>query len=76
VDQQWMDVMTELREIQLQNSIDDAKDMSNTVAAILKGDSLTAYQAAVEDLTVDPNNNTLVVPLTEEHVEQALRACH
>jgi hypothetical protein len=72
--QQWMDVMTGLREIWLQNSIDDAKDMSNTVAAILQGDNLTAYQAAVEDLTVDPNNDTLVVPLTEDHVEQALRA--
>jgi hypothetical protein len=72
--QQWMDVMTGLREIWLQNSIDDAKDMSNTVAAILKGDSLTAYQAAVEDLTVDPNDDTLVIPLTEDHVKQALRA--
>jgi hypothetical protein len=72
--QQWMDVMTGLREIWLQNSIHDAKDMSNAVAAILKGDSLTAYQAAVEDLAVDPNDNTLVVPLKEEHVELALRA--
>jgi hypothetical protein len=53
--QQWMEVMTRLREIWLQNSVDDTMDMSNTVAAILKGDSLTAYQATVEDLTVDPN---------------------
>jgi hypothetical protein len=57
--QQWMEVMTGLREIWLQNSVDDATDMSNTVAAILKGDSLTAYQAAVEDLTVDPDDDTL-----------------
>jgi hypothetical protein len=39
--QQWMEVMIELREIWLQNSINDATDMSNTVVAILKGDSLT-----------------------------------
>jgi hypothetical protein len=41
--QQWMEVMTGLREIWLQNSVDDPMDMSNTVVAILKGDSLTAY---------------------------------
>jgi hypothetical protein len=48
-----MEVMTGLREIWLQNSVDDLMDMSNTVVAILKGDSLTAYEAAVEDLTVN-----------------------
>jgi hypothetical protein len=72
--QRWMDVMTGLREIWLQNSVDDATDMSNTVVAILKGDSLTAYEAAMEDLTVDPDDNTQVIPLTEDHVEKALRA--
>jgi hypothetical protein len=40
---------------------------------ILKGDSLTAYEAAVEDLTVDPEDDTQVIPLTEDHVELALR---
>jgi hypothetical protein len=72
--QQWMEVMTSLREIWLQNSVDIPTDMSNTVVAILKGDSLTAYEAAVEDLTVDPEDDTQVIPLTEDHVELALRA--
>jgi hypothetical protein len=72
--QEWMEVMTSLREIWLQNSVDDPTDMSNTVVAILKGDSLTAYEAAVEDLTVDPDDDTQVIPLTEDHVEKALRA--
>ncbi len=72
--QQWMEVMTGLREIWLQNSVDDPRDMSNTVVAILKGDSLTAYQTALEDLTVDPDDDTQVIPLTEDHVEEALRA--
>jgi hypothetical protein len=66
--------MTGLREIWLQNSVDDLMDISNTVVAILKGDSLTAYKAAMEDLTVDPDNNTQVIPLMEDHVEKALRA--
>jgi hypothetical protein len=72
--QQWMDVMTGLREIWLQNYVDDVTDMSNTVGAILKGDSLTAYEAAVEDLTVNPNDDTQVLPLTEDHVKNVLRA--
>jgi hypothetical protein len=71
--QQWMEVMTSLREIWLQNSVHDATDMSNTVVAMLKGDSLTAYEAAVEDLTVDPKDDTQVIPLTEDHMELALR---
>jgi hypothetical protein len=62
--QQWMEVMTGLREIWLQNSVADPTDVSNTVVAIIKGDRLTAYEAAVEDLTVDPDNDTQVVPLT------------
>jgi hypothetical protein len=66
--------MTGLREIWNQNSVDDPTDMSNTVAAVLKGDSLTAYEAAVEDLTVDPNDENLRIMITEEHVEEALRA--
>jgi hypothetical protein len=72
--QQWMEVMTGLREIWFQNSVDDATDMSNTMVAMLKGDSLTAYEAAVEDLTVDPDDDRQVIPLTEDHVEKALRA--
>jgi hypothetical protein len=40
------------------------------MAIILKGDSLTAYEAAVEDLTVDPDDDTQVIPLTEDHVSK------
>jgi hypothetical protein len=72
--QQWMEVMTGLREIWLQNSVDDPTDMSNIVVAILKGDSLTAYEAAMEDLTVNPDDNTQVILLMEEHVKNALCA--
>jgi hypothetical protein len=40
--QQWMDVITGLREIWAQNSITVPTDMSNTIVALLKGASLTA----------------------------------
>jgi hypothetical protein len=52
--QQWMDVITGLREISAQNSITVLRDMSsNTVIALLKGDSLTAYETATEDNHTD-----------------------
>jgi hypothetical protein len=38
--QQWMEVITGLKEIWAQNSITKPTDMSNTAMAILKGDSL------------------------------------
>jgi hypothetical protein len=69
-----MEVMTSLRKIWLQNSADIPTNKSNTVVAILKGDSLTAYEAAVEDLTVDPEDDTQVISLTEDLVQLALHA--
>jgi hypothetical protein len=68
--QQWMEVMIELKEIWLQNSVDDLMYMSNAVVAVLKGDSLT--EAAVEDLTVDPADEAQRIPLTEDHIKKAL----
>jgi hypothetical protein len=47
--QQWMIVITRLKEIWAQNLITAPTDMSNTAVAILKGDSLTSYEAAMED---------------------------
>jgi hypothetical protein len=45
--QQWMEVITGLKEIWAQNSITVPTDMLNTAVAILKGDSLTSYEAAM-----------------------------
>jgi hypothetical protein len=41
--QQWMEVITGLKEIWAQNLITVPTDMSNTAVAILKGDGLTSY---------------------------------
>jgi hypothetical protein len=71
---QWMDVITGLREIWAQNSITVLTDMSNTVVALLKGDSLTAYEAAMEDNRTDPEDETLMVPMTIEHIDNSLLA--
>jgi hypothetical protein len=72
--QEWMDVITGLREIWAQNSIMVPTDMSNTVVALLKGESLTAYEAAVEDKRTNPDDKTLMVPMTIKHIDDSLLA--
>ena len=45
--------LAELREIWKQNTVVAPADRVATIAAILKGDSLTAFEAALEDARVD-----------------------
>jgi hypothetical protein len=63
--QQWMEVITGLREIWAQNLITKPTDMSNTTMAILKGDSLTSYETAMEGNRTNPEDKSLMVPMTE-----------
>jgi hypothetical protein len=72
--QQWMEVITRLKEIWAQNLITDPTDTSNTAVAILKGDSLTSYEAAMEDNCTNPEDEFLMVPITEQHINNALLA--
>jgi hypothetical protein len=72
--QQWMEVITGLKEIWAQNSITVPTDMSNTAVAILKGDSLTSYEAAMEDNCTNLEDESLMVPMTEQHIDDALLA--
>jgi hypothetical protein len=73
--QEWMDVLSNLREIWKQNSVNGPTDRSATIAAILKGDSLTAYETALEDIRVNPDpENEAQIAITIEHIETALRA--
>jgi hypothetical protein len=58
--QQWMEVITGLKEIWAQNSIMALTDMSNTMVALLKGDSLVSYEAsAMEDNCANPVRTNL-----------------
>jgi hypothetical protein len=72
--QQWMEVITGLKEIWAQNLITVLTDMPNTAVAILKGDSLTSYEAAMEDNRTNPDDKSLMVPMTEQHIDDALLA--
>jgi hypothetical protein len=72
--QQWMEVITGLKEIWAQNLITVPMDMWNTAMAILKGDSLTSYETAMEDNHTNPEDKSLMVPMTEQHINDALLA--
>ena len=74
--QEWMDVLTGLKEIWKQNSVVEPTDQAATIAAILKGDSLTAFDAALEDARnpEDDADDDSLVEMTTEHIELALRA--
>ena len=73
--QEWMDVLAGIREIWRQNTVNGPNDRAATIVAILKGDSLTAFEAALEDVRINPDpNQEDPVPMTIEHIEIALRA--
>jgi hypothetical protein len=72
--QEWMESLTRLREIWQQNSVNGAHDRAATVAAVLKGDSRIAFEAAIEDAWTDPNA-AAPIPLTAEHVK-VTSGCH
>jgi hypothetical protein len=69
--QEWMELLTGLCKIWQQNSVNGAH--AATVAAVLKGDSQIAFEAAIEDARTDPNAAALI-PLTADHVKESLRA--
>jgi hypothetical protein len=49
--------------------------MSNTAVVILnKGDSLTSYETVMEDNHTNPEDESLMVPMTERHIDDALLA--
>jgi hypothetical protein len=72
--QQWMEVITGLKEIWAQNLVTVPTDMSNTAVAILKGESLMSYEAAMEDNRTTLDDESLMVPMTEQHIDDALLA--
>jgi hypothetical protein len=74
--QEWMDVLTGLNEIWTQNSVNEPTDRAATISAILKGDSRTAFDTAMEDARINPveEEENPVLDMTLEHIEESLRA--
>ena len=73
--QDWMDVLDGLDEIWRQNGTDDPRDRTATVLTLLKGDSRTAFETALEDAMKDPDPTVAApVAMTLAHIETSLRA--
>ena len=68
-----MDVLTGLKEIWKQNTVNGPTDRAATIAAILKGDSHIAFDTALEEARVDDEEDD-PVPMTNEHIEEAMPA--
>jgi hypothetical protein len=56
--QQWIDLIRDLEEIWTQNSVNGPSDRTSTIRTLLKGESLTAFETALEDVRVDPDPST------------------
>jgi hypothetical protein len=71
--QQWIHLIQDLEEIWMQNSVNGCSNQTSTIRALLKGESLTAFETALEDVQVDldPNVNTLQA-LTIKHIGRAM----
>jgi hypothetical protein len=71
--QEWMELLTGLRKIWQQNSVNGAHDRATPVAAVLKGHCRIAFEAAIEDAWMDPNAAELI-PFMADHVKESLHA--
>jgi hypothetical protein len=73
--QAWLDLVHDVQEIWTQNTINGPTDRAATWRALLKGESLTAFEAAMEDARRDPDPAIAeLIDLTAEHVETAVTA--
>ena len=72
--QQWIEVLKDLKEIWTQNSVTEATDREATIHSLLHGDSLTAFNIALEEAQVDQDNPQATLQLTTKMVDEALEA--
>ena len=68
--QQWIDLLKDLREIWTQNSIVEGGDRAATVRSLVKGESATAFETAIEEATSGAEDHQV----TADDVERALNA--
>jgi hypothetical protein len=70
---QWIELMKDLHEIWTQNTINGPTDRTATIRALFKGESLTAFETALEDVRVNPDEEEdEPLPMTIEIIEKAL----
>lgn len=70
---QWIELVKDLSEIWTQNSVNGPTDRTATIRALLKGESLTAFETALEDVRVNPDpEEEEPLQMTVEIIEKAL----
>jgi hypothetical protein len=73
--QQWIDLVRDVEEIWNQNSVNGPRDRMATIRSLLKGESATAFETALEDARVDPDPNAQEpLALTIDHIGTAMDA--
>ena len=70
--QQWIDLKCDIMEIWTQNSVNGGTDRASTVQALLRGESLTAFEASLQEART--GDDGAEAPLTPEHVNTAMEA--
>ena len=68
--QAWIELLKDLAEIWRQNSIGDGADRVATVRALVRGESLTAFEASLQDARTNDEGD--LADITEEHIQTAL----
>ncbi len=74
--EEWMEVLSGVKDLWRQNSITGPANRSAIINAIVKGDSWSAFESALEEARLDPNPDNIEVPLplTVKHIKTALEA--
>ena len=69
--QEWINLVVAVHEVWTQNSITGGADRSATFRAVLRGETLVAYDAAMEDSRRDDDG--MLQPITTEMVEETIK---
>ena len=67
---EWLKTIEDIQEVWTQNSISGPTDKVSTVRAILKGESLTAFESALQEARINEEGEEQTI--TSEHIKKAL----
>ncbi len=72
--QQWIDLLRDVEEIWTQNAINGGTDRTATIRSLLRGESLTAFNTALEEARVPEEEGAELLAINQEIVATALKA--
>ena len=74
--QEWVNLIMDAKEIWTQNSINGMTDRASAFCSILKGESLTAFDAVLDEVHRKPGAEAgaPLPPISEQHLDEATNA--